>query len=74
MHAQDLRASIATVSLQNAIGAASANQLFILLSVSLVDRVAVCGNLVCEPGERVPTGSSIGAALLQFAVLHYGIY
>ena len=60
---QDLRASVATVALQSAIGAASANELFILTSTSLVERTAVCGNQVCEPGERVPTGSGIGRLL-----------
>ena len=70
--AQDLRASIATVALQNAIGAASANDLFILTSVALVERTAVCGNQVCEPGERVPAGSGIGAHALPLSLCVHG--
>ena len=51
---QDLRAAAATRHLQDAIGQGSANQLFVLVSVSLVERSAICGNQVCEAGERAP--------------------
>lgn len=51
---QDLRAAAATRHLQDAIGQGSANQLFVLLGVSLVERSAICGNQVCEAGERAP--------------------
>ncbi len=54
---QDLRASIATSNLQKATGKSAANQLFVLQNATLVEREAICGNLVCEAGERsVGTG------------------
>ena len=43
---QDLRAAVATPALQEAVGSASGNTLFILTSVALVERTAVCGNQV----------------------------
>ena len=43
---QDLRAAAAVPALQEAVGSASMNTLFILTGVSLVERAAVCGNQV----------------------------
>jgi hypothetical protein len=40
-------------------GQASAGQLFVLLDVPLVERAAICGNQVCEAGERAPAGTNI---------------
>ena len=57
---QDLRASLATSRLQDAVGEASDNRLFILSSIKGVRRSSLCGNQVCEAGERYsiqgPTG------------------
>ncbi|KAK9815540.1 hypothetical protein WJX72_005402 [[Myrmecia] bisecta] len=52
---QDLRTSLATERLQAAVGQASTNQLFILTALPLVERAAICGNQVCEAGERAPS-------------------
>ncbi len=49
---QDLSAALATRNLQDSIGDSGTNQVFILQSADLVERQAVCGNLVCEAGER----------------------
>ena len=49
---QDLSAALATRNLQDSIGDSGSNQVFILQSADLVERQAVCGNLVCEAGER----------------------
>ena len=43
---------MATRNLQDSIGSSGTNQVFILQSADLVERQAVCGNLVCEAGER----------------------
>lgn len=60
--AQDLRAALATRRLQDASGQASPNQLLVLLDTPLVERTAICGNQVCESGERAPaTASGLGA-------------
>ena len=60
---QDLRAAQATRALQDAAGQASPNQLLVLLGAPLVERGAICGNQVCEPGERAPAGASgLGAS------------
>jgi len=59
---QDLRAAAATRALQDAAGQSASNQLFVLLGAPLVARAAVCGNQVCEPGERTIAGpNSLGA-------------
>ena len=55
---QDLSAALATRNLQDAIGNSGSNQLFILQSADVVERQAVCGNLVCEAGERPSTNNS----------------
>lgn len=55
--AQDLSAALATRNLQDSIGSSGSNQVFILQSADLVQRQGVCGNLVCEAGER-PTTSN----------------
>lgn len=65
--AQDLRASIATSNLQKATGQSAANQLFVLQNATLVEREAICGNLVCEAGER-STGTGEGATLSSWQV------
>lgn len=57
---QDLRASIATRNLQNVVGEASSNQLFILTALPEVRREALCGNQVCESGERPSSGGTSG--------------
>ena len=41
---------MATPALQEAVGSASGNSLFILSSVALVERTAVCGNQVSWEG------------------------
>ena len=53
---QDLRAAQATRQLQNAIGQTSGNELLVLQDVPRVQRAAICGNQVCEPGERTIAG------------------
>ena len=53
---QDLRAAQATRQLQDAIGQTSGNQLLVLQDVPRVQRTAICGNQVCEPGERTIAG------------------
>ncbi|KAK9854809.1 hypothetical protein WJX84_004417 [Apatococcus fuscideae] len=58
---EDLRASIATSNLQKATGKSAANQLFVLQNATMVERAAICGNLVCEAGER-STGTGEGCA------------
>ena len=59
---QDLRAAQATRALQDAAGQASGNQLLVLLDAPLVQRQAICGNQVCEPGERTIAGpNNLGA-------------
>lgn len=61
---QDLRASAATRKLEDALGAAAGNQMFLLTGVQRVARVAQCGNQVCEAGERAPAANStLGADL-----------
>lgn len=55
---QDLRAAQTTRKLQDAMGQTSGNQLLVLLDAPLVQRTAICGNQVCEPGERAITGPS----------------
>lgn len=55
---QDLRAAAATRLLEDALGAAAGNQLFLLAGVRRVARAAVCGNQVCEAGERAPAANS----------------
>ena len=52
---QDLSAALATRNLQDSIGSSGANQLFTLESAELVERESICGNLVCEAGERPTT-------------------
>ena len=54
---QDLSAAMASRNLTDSIGDSGANQLFILQSVETVERQAVCGNLVCEAGERPSTSN-----------------
>ncbi|BDA48393.1 probable disintegrin and metalloproteinase with thrombospondin mo at N-terminal half [Coccomyxa sp. Obi] len=54
----DLRAAQATRALQDAVGQGSASQLFVLVGTSLVARAAICGNQVCEPGERAPADAN----------------
>ena len=56
--AQDIRAASATRALQDAAGQASNNALLVLLGAPLVARAAVCGNQVCEAGERAPASTS----------------
>jgi hypothetical protein len=59
---QDLRAAQATRALQDAAGQTSGNQLLVLLDAPLVQREAMCGNQVCEPGERTIAGpNNLGA-------------
>ena len=53
---QDLRAAQATRQLQDAVGQTSGNQLLVLQDVPRVQRTAICGNQVCEPGERTIAG------------------
>ena len=53
---QDLRAAQATRQLQDSIGQTSGNQLLVLQDVPRVQRTAICGNQVCEPGERTIAG------------------
>ena len=60
---QDLRSSIATSNLQKATGQSAANQLFVLQNATLVEREAICGNLVCEAGER-SSGTGEGMLLV----------
>ena len=55
---QDIRAASATRALQDAAGQASNNALLVLLGAPLVARAAVCGNQVCEAGERAPASTS----------------
>ena len=55
---QDLRAALATRALQDAVGQGSASQLFVLVGTPLVARAAICGNQVCEPGERAPADAN----------------
>lgn len=66
---QDLSAAVATRNLQDSIGSAGSNQLFILRSADLVERRSICGNLVCEAGERPTTtnGANGGAQLPPLA-------
>lgn len=52
---QDLSAALATRNLQDSIGSSGADQLFTLESAELVERQSICGNLVCEAGERPTT-------------------
>ena len=66
--AQDLRSSIATSNLQKATGQSAANQLFVLQNATLVEREAICGNLVCEAGER-SSGTGEGMLLAGLNVL-----
>ncbi|KAK9836307.1 hypothetical protein WJX81_004003 [Elliptochloris bilobata] len=56
--AVDLRASAATRHLEDALGNAAGNQMFLLAGVRRVARTAVCGNQVCEAGERAPAANS----------------
>lgn len=60
---QDLSAAVATRNLQDSIGSAGSNQVFMLQSADLVERRSICGNLVCEAGERPTTtnGANGGA-------------
>ncbi|DBA71983.1 TPA: hypothetical protein ACH3X2_010728 [Trebouxia sp. C0005] len=60
----DLSAALATRNLQDSVGSSGTNQVFILQSADLVERQAVCGNLVCEAGERPSSadGSNGGCA------------
>jgi hypothetical protein len=58
MTLQDLRASAATRALEDALGAAAGSTLFLLAGVRRVARAAVCGNQVCEAGERAPAANS----------------
>ena len=53
---QDLKAAQATRQLQDAIGRTPGNQLLVLQDVRQVQRTAICGNQVCEPGERTIEG------------------
>lgn len=55
--AQDLGAALAARNLQDAIGDSGSNQLFILQSADVVERQAICDNLVCEAGERPSTAN-----------------
>ena len=57
---QDLRAALATRRLQDAVGQTASNQLFILQAPTTVARVSVCGNQVCEHGERPTNGTANG--------------
>ncbi|CAL5224259.1 g6916 [Coccomyxa viridis] len=52
----DLSAAQATRKLQDAAGQTSGNQLLVLLDAPLVQRTPICGNQVCEPGERTIAG------------------
>ena len=59
---QDLSAAQATRKLQDAAGQTSGNQLLVLLDAPLVQRTPICGNQVCEPGERTIAGpNNLGA-------------
>ena len=60
---QDLRAALATRRLQDAVGQTASNQLFILQAPTTVARVSVCGNQVCEHGERPTNGTANGGEL-----------
>ena len=61
---QDLRASTAFRNLQDAIGTSPANALLILTAAPRVERQAVCGNEMCEAGERsTGNGSALGIPL-----------
>ena len=67
---QDLRASAATRALEDALGAAAGNQMFLLTGVQRVARAAQCGNQVCEAGERAPAANSTlgaGSSTLNLA-------
>ena len=66
---QGLLASLAAVDLQNAVGTASTGQLFLLKSVLNLERSPICGNLVCETGERPVNGNSTGGKGLPSAGL-----
>ena len=44
-------------NLQDSIGSSGSNQVFILQSADLVQRQGICGNLVCEAGERPVTAN-----------------
>ena len=60
--AQDISAAQATRKLQDAAGQTSGNQLLVLLDAPLVQRASICGNQVCEPGERTIAGpNNLGA-------------
>ena len=59
---QDLSAAGSTRKLQDAAGQTSRNQLLVLLDAPLVQRMPICGNQVCEPGERTIAGpNNLGA-------------
>ena len=59
---QDLSAAQAMRKLQDAAGQTSGNQLLVLLDVPLVQQAPICGNQVCEPGERTIAGpNNLGA-------------
>ena len=63
---QDLSAAQATRKLQDASGQTSGNQLLVLLDAPLVQRTPICGNQVCEPGERTIAGpNNLGARPLS---------
>jgi hypothetical protein len=66
-----LRAARATRTLEDAARQASPNQLLVLLGAALVERSALCGNQVCEAGERAPAGASgLGAHARKRLIWH----
>ncbi|KAL3138790.1 hypothetical protein ABBQ32_005632 [Trebouxia sp. C0010 RCD-2024] len=61
----DLSAALATRNLQDSIGSSGADQLFTLESAELVERQSICGNLVCEAGERPTTTNGANGGCTQ---------
>ena len=62
MLCQDLSAAQATRKMQDAAGQTSGNHLLVLLDATLLQRTSICGNQVCEPGERTIAGpNNLGA-------------
>ena len=56
---------MAARNLQDAIGDSGSNQLFILQSADVVERQAICDNLVCEAGERPSTANGANGGRIQ---------
>ena len=67
---QYLSAAQATRKLQDAAGQTSGNQLLVLLDALLVQRTPICGNQVCEPGERTIAGPNNLGAHAHSQMLH----